>query len=464
MVDDGALTIDRYVANTGDYALYRGRYYSDKAPGLSLLGAPVYAAFRWLASGPLAARLTAVADDGALGATLRPEGSGVTPDKLAFFLGLTVTTAVTVALPSALLVVLVYLTAGFFIEETRVRLATALLYGLATSAFPYSNAFVGHQTAAVLLFAAFALLLAIRRRGWPRGWLLAVGLLLGYAAITEYPTVLIGGLLAGYALLTLGRPLRSLALLALGAAPALALLAAYDYAAFGTILPVGYFHSALWTDVHQTGVVSLTHPQAEALWGVTFGAHRGLFVLSPYLLLAGPGYGALWRRRELRWEWTALALAPLAFLLFNGSSAMWSGGFGVGPRYLAPALPFLALVAGVGLGWAWRRAPARPVVVAACAWSLVAVWAQTLGGQTFPDYSPNPLFDYSFPRLARGDIARNAGMALGLAGWASLLPLLAAVAAVGALLLAPWQRRPAAPAAPAAPSRPQERMREWLTD
>ena len=130
-----------------------------------------------------------------------------------------------------------------------------------------------------------------------------------------------------------------------------------------------------------------------------------------------------------------LALAPAAFLLFNGSSAMWSGGFGVGPRYLVPCLPFLALAAGFGLARAWTRPALRPIVVLAAAWSLAAVWAETIGGQSFPDYTPNPLFDFSLPRLASGDLARNLGMLLGLSGWASLLPLLAfallAVALIG---------------------------------
>jgi hypothetical protein len=210
-----------------------------------------------------------------------------------------------------------------------------------------------------------------------------------------------------------------------GALPPFALLGLHDLAAFGTLLPVGYFHSALWSAEHQQGFVSLTHPQIEALWGVTFGIHRGLFFLSPFLLLALPGYVALWRRAELRLELAVLALAPLSFLLFNGSSVMWSGGFGVGPRYLVPCLPFLALAAGFGLARAWALRPFRPVVVLAAAWSVAAVWAETIGGQSYPDYTPNPLFDLSLPKLAGGDLARNLGMFVGLSGWTSLLPLVA---------------------------------------
>lgn len=46
IVDDGSFQIDRFVANTGDYAKYNGHYYSDKAPGTSFLAVPMYAAVR----------------------------------------------------------------------------------------------------------------------------------------------------------------------------------------------------------------------------------------------------------------------------------------------------------------------------------------------------------------------------------------------------------------------------------
>ncbi len=46
IVERGTLLIDDYVSNTGDYALIGGHAYSDKAPGLSWLGVPVYAILR----------------------------------------------------------------------------------------------------------------------------------------------------------------------------------------------------------------------------------------------------------------------------------------------------------------------------------------------------------------------------------------------------------------------------------
>ncbi len=34
-------------------------------------------------------------------------------------------------------------------------------------------------------------------------------------------------------------------------------------------------------------------------------------------------------------------------------------------------------------------------------WSFLAIWAETIGGQSFPDWRRNPLFTYSIPNLLR---------------------------------------------------------------
>jgi hypothetical protein len=429
IVQDHSLMIDKYMANTGDYAFIDGHYYSDKAPGTALLAAPVYALFRTIFHSPAGGLTDAVASDNpALQATLRPGGSGVQVEKLDYFIPLVIVTFVVVAVPSAILGLLFCRVASHFGLDQRQSMIITLLYGLATSAFPYANNLVGHQLAACLLFTAFAVILGVRLRILGDWWVVCIGFLLGYAVITEYPAAMVAAVLGLYALLALGTPARVVVRLVLGAIPPLILLVVYDYVAFGTPLPIGYLHSTLWTDVHQTGFVSLTYPRLDALWGLTFGVHRGLFFLSPFLLCSALGYWALWQNRKRRAEFWVLVLAPLAFLLFNSSSAMWQGGFAVGPRYLVPSLPFLALAAGVGVAQAWQRPALRPLVAGVGIWSLFAVWAETMGGQSFPDYTQNPLFDLSLPRLAAGDIARNAGMVLGLAGWASLVPLLLVVA------------------------------------
>jgi hypothetical protein len=115
--------------------------------------------------------------------------------------------------------------------------------------------------------------------------------------------------------------------------------------------------------------------------------------------------------------------------LFNASSGMWWGGFAVGPRYLLPALPFLAMGAAFAFvqwqGRVWFHWLARLLLVC----SGVLVWGLTLAGQAFPpDSLRYPLIEYALPNWLQGNIARNVGTVLGFGGVWSLLPLLVFVA------------------------------------
>jgi hypothetical protein len=109
VVDKGTWAIDDYHENTGDYATYHGHYYSDKAPGTSFLGIPIYWVFKILLGQPLSDKiLSRVAANPALVATLNPTGTGLLTNKVYFFVALTFVTFFAIAVPSALLGVLVY--------------------------------------------------------------------------------------------------------------------------------------------------------------------------------------------------------------------------------------------------------------------------------------------------------------------------------------------------------------------
>lgn len=425
VVDQGTLCIDKYYQNTGDYALFEGHHYSDKAPGLSFLAIPVYAAFKpVLRSGPVQ-RLTARLAEGQASVDTLQEGDETPPaDKVYFAVVLCLVTFAVVSVPSALLGVLLYHLLGQLTSSQSWRIATVLLYGLGTSAFPYSGSFFGHQLVAFLLYGAFYLSLLIRQHRLDARWAVLMGLMLGYALITEYPTALIAVAIFFYACLAL-RYWRPIVGLIAGGLPPGVLLAAYNLAIFHTPLPVGYTYSELYTEQHSTGFFSLTFPHADALWGITFSSYRGLFYLSPVLLLAIPGFVAWWQSRRLRGEWAVCLWAVLSIILFNSSSVMWQGGFAVGPRYVLPMLPFLATAMGAFAEKWGARTWARALTGVLCVWSLLAVWAESIGGQSFPDWTLSPLFNYSLPRLMGGNIARNWGMILGFRGWASLWPLVA---------------------------------------
>jgi len=426
IVEQGTLRIDDYYEGhtaTGDYAEYEGHIYSTKAPGTAFLGVPVYWAFQRVVGGEAARWLLGLLrGNEAVGTTLTEGGSGLLPEKVHAALALYLVTLFAVSIPSAILGGVLYLFLGRFVPSPIPRVWAVLVYGLATSAFPYSGSFYGHQIVAALLFVAFYVSFLIGRGRLGAISTLAVGVLLGYAVITEYPAALIAGAVFLYLFARL-RQKRWIGLAALGGLLPVLLWMAYNQAIFHRPIAFGYEHAPLWEDVNTAGFFSLVYPQPEAMWGITFGSFRGLFFLSPVLLLAGPGFYLLARRRAWRPEFLVCLWAVLSFFLFNSSSVMWQGGYAVGPRYMVPMLPFLTLPLALFARWLGRQRWAWALIAALTLWSLGAVWAETLGGQQFPDYTPNPLFRYSWPRLLEGDVARNLGTVAGLSGWASLVPL-----------------------------------------
>ncbi len=435
VVEDGTFQIDKYVANTVDYAKVGEHFYSDKAPGTALLGVPIYAVLAPVLDTPLLSGLTArLETSDAFAGTLRAEGSGVSAQKVRFALTQVALSLLVSALPTAALASLLYLWLHALTAAKWPRILVALGYGLATPAFAYANTFYGHQLAAFLLFAGFYLLArAPARIGAGRALLL--GLLLGYAFVTEYPVALMIVPLGLYALYACWqrRQLAPIFWLAAGGIVVAAGWMWYNTTIFGGPLELGYSRSELWTDQHHTGFMSLTLPTLDAAWGITFSPFRGLFLLSPWLLLAVPGFVLWWREGRARAEWwLSLALVALIFL-FNASSSMWWGGFAVGPRYLLPMLPFFVLpIVLVFVRWGatlWLRLTAA----FAFTWSILAVWSMTLAEQAFPsDALRNPWLEHVLPNWATGNIARSVGTVVGLEGWFALLPLLAGCVLIGA--------------------------------
>lgn len=434
IVDQGTLAIDAYVENTGDYALFEGHYYGEKAPGTSLLGVPVYAAFKLVFGGWLTdSLLPRLAANPAAAGTLTEGGRGLVVESLYFALALYFVTFFTVALPSALLGAVFYHFLGYLSNRVLHRVLLTLAYGLGTIAFPYSGSYYGHQLTAVLLFFAFWLLFRIRRGELNTRFLWLAGFLLGYSAITEYPTVFVAAALFFYAVYFLERKWQASWMVISGLVPVIGLLL-YNTAIFGAPWEFSYKYSELWVDYHHTGFFGTTLPDPRALWGITFSPYRGLFFLSPLLLLTIPGFYVVWRRRDHRPEVIVSLAIVASILLFNSASKMWFGGHSVGPRYLIPALPFLAWPIIGFLDRYGRQAWGKVTFAVLTTVSLVFIWVETISGQGFPQYSPNPLFDYSLPLLLEGDIARNLGTIAGLPSWYSLLPLLLLMGVLLAIL------------------------------
>jgi hypothetical protein len=445
LVDGRTASIDAYHANTKDKARRDKVYYSDKAPGVSWLAVPAYAAVRMVSAAP-----------------------PWDPELLAW--GSYLATVSAVALPSTFgVVALEWLLAAFGLAAG-VRGGVALAYGLGTLAFPYSTLFYGHQTAAAFLIGGFAVLVRARHRQRVRAddpgraELLGAGLLLGAAVACEYPAALAALPIVIYAWHCLRPRSRVLWLLAGMALPGLA-VAAYHEAVFGSPLALPYDFSTR-RHRHQGFFMGLGMPRGEALWHLLASPFRGLFYSSSWLLLALPGAVRLWRGRRFRAE-AAVCLAAFGlFVWMNASLVDWDGGWALGARYLVPTLPFLAvLAAGLAVRREGAPAPARAVWIVGLVLVGLSPFLMLAGTAVRPEV-PNllrqPFTDLVLPAFARGDLAQNTqsidsvrpveggprqawnlGQKLfGLDGLPSLVPLLVALLGCGAWLAAAIRRSP----------------------
>lgn len=424
IVDYGTLSIDCCQDNTGDYAFFEGHAYSDKAPGLSFLGVPPYAVYRLVASlGPVETALMRVAESEAMASTLNPEGTGIRLDKLHTAVGMIISTVIFVSLPAALLGAVMYRFLGAFSSHSGYRIIVVLVYGLATIAFPYAGSFYAHQLVAALLFIPFAMAFWLNS-ATATGWrLFAIGFMLGYAVISEYPVAIIAGPIFLYLFYQLPHKLRIGWVILGGLIPGL-MAASLNFAIFHTPMPVAYYYSVEWKDVH--GITSF---QPTAFWGITGSTYRGIFFISPVLLLSFIGLAYLWRQRRFWAEALVTTFVVVSFIIFNSSLKTWAGGFSVGPRYLVPMIPFLAWPL---IFFLERHGPTlwgKFLFGCLALWSFVSVWLLSLAGQRFPEDLPRavwdfPLRDYAIPMWLQGDLARNLGVIIGFRGWWSLVPLI----------------------------------------
>jgi hypothetical protein len=442
IVNHGTIAIDAYHWNSLDEAYYHGHYFSNKAPGQSLVGVPVYAAHKALL------RLVGNTSFDDVGL---PTASGRVNQY--YILVEYLESMYTVAIPAVFLLLLFFWFLGFYSTSLVNRTILTLALGLGTVISPYAQLFYSHVPTAALLFAGFVLIHLLCRReardsAWA-GWLLAhptatallAGFALGAAVLFEYPACLIGALIGIYAVARL--PRRLLPYVVAGAVPPLLGLLSYNYAAYHNPLTTGYGDSAVafWRTLHANGGTASTWSfRPKAIIGLSLSLYRGLFFLSPWLLLAFPGY-LLWARRGGR-DWLLFLAIPIVFFAESSMYSGWDGGATVGSRYLIPMLPFLALPVIFVLDRV-SSSIARFAIYAAIAIAIAAVWIETLGGTSV--YYPlpgidNPLFTYSLPGLAHGDLPNNLGRVVlsPLFGDNAMVTLLPFFGLLAGLSLAVW--------------------------
>ncbi|OFZ71874.1 MAG: hypothetical protein A3K03_04335 [Bdellovibrionales bacterium RIFOXYD1_FULL_44_7] len=118
---------------------------------------------------------------------------------------------------------------------------------------------------------------------------------------------------------------------------------------------------------------ALTVPDLKILMEILIGHQRGVFRISPVLILATLGFLGWLKDRRACPEGIIAIWAVVSFLAFNASFNGWHGGNSSGPRYLIPMLPFWLL----GLYWV-RSGIVFYVLLAVSIFNATAITATTV--------------------------------------------------------------------------------------
>jgi hypothetical protein len=411
IAEHGSVDLAPYSHRLGvDRAVYRGHLRSDKAPGQPLLAVPVYLVGR------------AVGAESAAHARERGD------------LGLWWVTLWSATVPFVILVALMFVLAEKFAKR-KVALAVALIIGLTTMMLPHAVNLYAHDLAALLGFGAW---LVIERAPVTGRSAALAGLLTGMAVLTEYESGIILVVLAGYLIV---RQRERFGWFALGALAPLGVLAWYQAVAFGAPwhTPSTYYAGA----INGTTRGGYSIPGVHGLVSVLFG-YRGVSVGAPiaFAALAGAAWFAISGTGSARRHTTVAVAVMVPYLVL---CAGWSGVPLLeepGPRYLIPALPFLA----VPLALIWDRLW-RPAILLAAWGALIAVPATVTFFLLGID---QPAFPELLRRVVHGEFLPTVwSMALGRFG---VVVHLASVAIVAVAVVRACRAAPATASRPSLPS------------
>jgi hypothetical protein len=377
IVERHALDITPIASNTGDIAIHGGKTYSNKGPGLALWAAPVYFVLYHL-----------------------EHKSADVGDAWHVNLNAEILTFVTSGLPGVILVLLLYQHFRRQHATTAESLCLAAGFGAGSLIFPYAGIMMSHVFTACVLFGAWQI---ITNRSAGRALLAFAGLMAGMAVVVDALSMTAALLFALYVVWR--RPIWDSVGFAAGACVMAASFLAYNKLTFGSAFTSNQtVEGAFQTKGLVLGM--LQPPEYARLYWLLVHPFRGLFYCSPVMLLA-----LLSLPRRFRWRSITLELViPLAiiasFLFFNVTFNGWAGGWGVGPRYLIPILPFLFSFALRGFRVFTAPAALLIAVSAVIMFSVSAVQVMVPAPNDHIDKRLDPVSD-SVRRLSQGEVSAS---------------------------------------------------------
>ena len=232
-----------------------------------------------------------------------------------------------------------------------------------------------HGSAAFFLTLSLLLLLPAHA---PRWRLAAGGLAVAASVCARSTSVLFAAPLALWALHALGR--RALWFLVPAAAVG-ALLLGHNWLVFGNLMGgLGEIEGLGHAKHGLTGWV--TSEPLTSIAGTLVSPSRGLFVFSPWVLLALAALPVTARRLAPFPVVRAVLFGLIPFGLVVSWYGVWWGGWTFGPRYWTEAMPLFGVLLGFALAWAGRRSRAALYALRAAITASIAL--QAIGAFCYP--------------------------------------------------------------------------------
>lgn len=368
IVSENNLNINEYHKNTLDKSLLNGNYYSDKAPGISFISVPIafiYSKFR------------------------APDPGND------FFIQIITIFAVSLPVAFSLMV--------FFniIYKTTQNLDTAIIMVLslsfATLLFPYSTMLYGHAAGASISLIVFYIVFFAELT--PIAITMA-GLLSGWLAGTEYPLAT-HSIFFAFLMLYKIEDKRFFGWFILGAIPAISIFMLYNYQCFGSPFSIGYMHEN-WEPFKtgmSGGIAGVTYPSLNSLFKILLSPGRGLFIVSPVLLLSIPGFVEGVKSRTNKTIAISAGILALMSILINSSQYLPLGGMAPGPRHLVPIIPYLCLLASFSLKNNFIRSRLFPFLIG---YSVLSNLIFTIVEPHVHEIFDSTLFEFYLPTIREG--------------------------------------------------------------
>ena len=360
------------------------------------------------------------------------------------------------ATTSALGVVAMYVLLCGWLRNSRRALWLALLYAFGTPLFLRSGLLNHNMMMGTVALVGFGLLWNPSGRPRPSsaGRVALAGLACGLAVLLDYSGVIVAAALAGFARWQVRHEIswpRTVGLLTLGALGPLLLLWFYQWRSFGhPFLPPQHWMPPV--EYIEVGYQGLGVPSLEIARSLALDLRYGLFVSCPLFVLALAAPFVNRRAADGRASLPTPVLVCCAaisvglFVFFGGVQyTRWQ--FNSGVRYLAPAFPFLFLLACVTL-LRLRRPLQIAIGLASVAFAWMLAMARDVSGGKVDLADPDAglgVLDPVVRVLTEGPqlpalttLSRMEGY--GILSSGSLHPLVA-FAVLGALLYLVWRPR-----------------------